>query len=156
MCVRVRAHLSAHQLRGPGGYPGSCKDHHQLSRDGMFCSYQHSLRRDSRGDRQTPSTGRISKDRGTKEAGRGQVTQTPGITILTSPRSRFPAQSQRAEGAWRSLPRRPSLAPEACPLHSPSWPQARFSLVRQRREPGAVTLKQAVTMVINANPLSAP
>lgn len=67
---------------------------------------------------QVLSTGVTSKDRGTKEAGRGQLTQTLRTTILT----RFPAQGQRA-----GSPGGPSPSDPVWPLSGLSSPPSQLA-----------------------------
>lgn len=100
VCTRGWSHQPAHQLPGPGAAQ-QLQGQTTASPLQRGCSAANSTQpKEGQRRRQIPSTHMRSKDRVSKEAGRGQLTQTPRTTILTSPSIGFPAQGQRAGGAW--------------------------------------------------------
>lgn len=93
LCVQGQITRACPPVQRAWGYPATAtRDHRQPPPEEVFCS----LRRDSGGEAD-PQRGR-EEQRGTKEAGKGQLIQTPRTTSLTSPSIGFPAQGQRAEG----------------------------------------------------------
>lgn len=136
------AHLSAHQFRGTGGYPATARRAH------YWPPPAHSLGRDSRqrGGR-TPA----------QEWQAGTEVQRPSNPRNTTLTGLSPVSSAKGRKPCAPLhplpPATQSGSYEACPLHATRLAPSQFSLVGKRPgETGAVTLKQAVTMVIMPTP----
>lgn len=105
----VRAHLPVYQLRGP-------KATQQMQGEAAGppeCSAAPGIQPWEEWQKtQGPNTKVTDKDGGTKESGRGLLTQTPRSTVLTT----------RGKGR---KPRRPCPGRPPSSL-LPSWPQAQF------------------------------